>query len=143
LRGIGPAKGSIAELRGRVVVLNVWAPWCPPCLKEMPSLERLSRQLDSARFAVVGVTVDDQFLAEEFLRRHGITFPNHIGERDALERRLGVRAYPETLLIDADGLIAERVVGSREWDAARIVEQLERIAASGAGSEGAKAADGG
>ena len=68
---------NLGDYRGRVLVLNVWATWCAPCREEMPSLQRLSERFPSGRFAVVGLTVDeDTNLAREFLLKYGIRFPS-------------------------------------------------------------------
>lgn len=109
---------SLADLRGQVVVLNLWATWCPPCRREMPALQRLADALPAERFAVVGVSVDvDRFLVEEFLRRLEVTFDVVIDPSgEATDPILAVRAFPETFLIDADGTLRQRVLGDQEWD---------------------------
>lgn len=117
---------GIETLRGRMVVLNVWATWCPPCRREMPDLERLSRTLDPQRFAVIGLSTDrDRWLAEEFLGRNRITFPNFFDTDGSIARGLNLSAYPETFLIAPDGTLVMRVLGLREWDSAEIVAELE------------------
>ena len=110
---------SSERWRGRVLVLNLWATWCGPCRKEMPSLQRLSEQLDRQRFQVVGLTVDDDpLLVEEFLLRYGIDFSVvRATDRMTLEQQLGVTAYPDTLLVSPEGKLLQRVSGERDWDA--------------------------
>lgn len=109
---------SSEDYTGRVLVLNLWATWCPPCRAEMPALQRLADALPAESFAVVGISVDENpFLVEEFLRREGIRFEvvlDRNGERT--QAALAPRGFPETFLIRADGVIAERIVGEREWD---------------------------
>lgn len=117
---------STASFRGRLVVLNVWATWCPPCRKEMPSLDALSRRLDPSRFAVVGLSTDgDALLAEEFLRGNGIRFPNFHDRDAAIAKRYHLDMYPETFLIAPDGVLIGRVTGMREWDSDAMVALLE------------------
>ena len=118
---------SLIEHAGKVVVFNVWATWCQPCREEMPSLERLSALLDRERFIVVAMSVDsDRLLAQEFVRKYGITFPVlwDKGGRFA-EQALGVRAYPETLLISPQGRLMERVSGLQAWDSTVMVEKIK------------------
>lgn len=116
------------ELRGKMVVLNVWATWCPPCRREMPGLERLSKTLDSNRFAVVGMSTDaDEQLASEFLFQNGISFTNFFDRNGRLARELGLKVYPETFLIAPDGTLVVRIPGYREWDSPEIVAELEAI----------------
>ncbi|NCF11006.1 MAG: redoxin family protein [Gammaproteobacteria bacterium] len=124
---------NLGDYRGRVLVLNVWATWCAPCREEMPSLQRLSERFPSGRFAVVGLTVDeDTNLAREFLLKYGIRFPSASDPAGAVaEGLLGVTAYPDTFIVAADGTLVERVSGGREWDGEEMVSLLERLLAAG------------
>jgi cytochrome c biogenesis protein CcmG/thiol:disulfide interchange protein DsbE len=98
--------GSLADYRGKPVLLNVWASWCDPCKNEMPLLEKAHRRLVAAGGTVLGVDVqDDRQAAIGFLRAHGITFPS-LRDRDrSYVQRLGVNGYPETFLIDRAGKV--------------------------------------
>lgn len=109
---------SLADLRGQVVILNLWATWCPPCREEMPALQRLAEALPAEHFAVVGVSVDeDHFLVEEFLRRLEITFDVLVDPGgEVTDPVFAVRAFPETFLIGSDGTLRQRVLGAQEWD---------------------------
>jgi cytochrome c biogenesis protein CcmG/thiol:disulfide interchange protein DsbE len=99
--------GSLADHKGKVVVLNVWASWCPPCKSEMPLLERTHDRIASQGGMVLGIdTQDAPEDALKFLRKKGITFPS-LRDRDrGYVRKLGVSGYPETFLIDRRGRIA-------------------------------------
>lgn len=124
-RSDGNAFSSDA-FKGKLIVLNVWATWCPPCRREMPSLERLSKKLDPQRFAVVGMSTDaDERLAAEFLMQNGITFTNFFDLNGKLAKQWGLNVYPETFVIAPDRTLIHRIVGLREWDSADMVTQLE------------------
>jgi len=99
--------GSLADHAGKVVVLNVWASWCPPCVSEMPLLQRTHERIASRDGLVLGIdTQDAQEEALEFLREKKIDFPS-LRDRDReYGRELGVSGYPETFLIDRRGRIA-------------------------------------
>lgn len=99
--------GSLADHRGKVVVLNVWASWCPPCVSEMPLLQRTHERIAPAGGMVLGIdTQDAQEDALAFLREKEIDFPS-LRDRDReYGRELGVSGYPETFLIDREGRIA-------------------------------------
>jgi cytochrome c biogenesis protein CcmG, thiol:disulfide interchange protein DsbE len=98
---------SLRELRGRVVVVNVFASWCPPCREETPMLEREHRRLEKAGATVVGVTYNDNAPdSRAFARKHGVTFPlvRDVDERFA--HGLGVAGIPETFVLDKRGRVA-------------------------------------
>lgn len=102
-----PGTASIEDYRGKVVVLNFWASWCPPCRDEAPLLERWHRRIQGQGGTVLGVNaLDSTGDARQFVERYGISYPNL---RDASGERLrpfGIVAYPETFVIDRRGRIA-------------------------------------
>jgi cytochrome c biogenesis protein CcmG/thiol:disulfide interchange protein DsbE len=102
-----PGTASLADEKGKVVVLNVWASWCPPCKSEMPLLQRTHEKIASQGGVVLGIdTQEPQEDALGFLREKRITFPS-LRDRDReYGRKYGVSAYPETFLIDRDGRVA-------------------------------------
>jgi thiol-disulfide isomerase/thioredoxin len=122
------AGGSDAQgpFQGKQLVLNIWATWCPPCRREMPSLDRLSRLLDPERFAVLGLSVDaDRLLAEEFLVQQHIGFRNYFDPDGSLSQGLGLKVYPQTFVIAPDRTLLHRIAGQREWDRPDMVSLLQ------------------
>jgi cytochrome c biogenesis protein CcmG, thiol:disulfide interchange protein DsbE len=98
---------SLADEKGKVVVLNVWASWCPPCKSEMPLLQRTHERISPQGGMVLGIdTQEPQEDALDFLHEKKITFPS-LRDRDReYGRKYGVAAYPETFLIDRQGRVA-------------------------------------
>lgn len=100
----------LTEWQGQVVLLNFWAPWCPPCRKEMPALMELQGKYAARGFTVVGITIDTHDNAQVFADNLGINFPILIGEEGGLElaQTLGnkVGALPYTVILDRQGRIA-------------------------------------
>lgn len=126
----------LTDGHGRVVVLNVWASWCEPCRDEMASLDRLHRALDPSRALVRGLNVDeDRRLAQEYLRRAPVGFDQFADTGGPFARTaLAVHALPQTLLIEPDGRVRERVVGARDWSDPALARRLGLpLAADGRG----------
>lgn len=99
---------DLAEFRGRVVVLNLWATWCIPCREEMPELEEMQARYPADEFTVVGVSIDEGevSLVEGFLSEFGITYPNFLGDGPELTAALELYpGVPHTLLVDRQGRI--------------------------------------
>lgn len=105
--------------RGSLVLLNVWATWCAPCVKELPSLDRLQAALGGSRFRVVLVSVDRKGLqvAAPFLERLGIANLRTAADpKSELARALGAVGLPTSVLLDAEGRIVGKMLGDAEWD---------------------------
>ncbi|MFC3231400.1 TlpA disulfide reductase family protein [Marinibaculum pumilum] len=123
----------LADLQGKVVLLNFWATWCAPCVREMPSLDRLQAELGGEDFEVLAVSVDRGGLktAGDFLRKHEIVNLQTASDpRMAMFRALGGKVMPTTLLIGADGKILGRLEGPAEWDSPE-AKALVRAAVTG------------
>ena len=127
LQGIDGKQIPLAAFHGKLVVLNVWATWCPPCRKELPSLQRLSHSLDDKRFAIVGLSLDqDNVAVREYLHDRGVTYVNFLDRNlDIAKNVLGMKAYPDTFFIGPDGTLLGRVVGAIDWDNSRMLQALE------------------
>jgi peroxiredoxin len=121
---------SLASLRGRVVLLNFWATWCKPCEDEMPAMQRLHDGLAGADFELVAVSVDEgDDEVRTFRDRLGLRFPI---VRDPAKRAAGAFQtfrFPESWLIDREGVVVARYVGPREWDDPVYVERIRRLIA--------------
>jgi thiol-disulfide isomerase/thioredoxin len=112
----------------KVTVLNIWATWCGPCRYEMPSLQKLSDQLDTARFQVIGLSIDDdRHPANEFLIERKIRFSNyHDPAQRVTKDLLALRAYPTTYVIVGNRV--HRVVeGWRDWSDPEMVAEIQAL----------------
>ncbi len=127
LEGIDGKTMPLSAFRGKLVVLNVWATWCPPCREELPSLQRLSSRLDGERFVIVGLSLDqDNVGVREYLHDKGVTYANFLDRNmDIAKHVLAMKAYPDTFFIGPDGTLLGRVVGAIQWDNPRMVQRLE------------------
>ena len=114
---------QLSELRGKPLLINVWASWCGPCRAEMGSLERLSRRYAGKQFNMIGISTDDDAnAAYDFLMRAGITFDNYLDQKLTLENMLGADTIPLTLLIDAQGRVLKKIRGSHQWDSPESIQ---------------------
>jgi peroxiredoxin len=122
----------LSGLRGKVVLVNVWTTWCPPCREEMPSMDRLYRALEGEAFELLAVSQDDQGRAavDGFVREVPVSFPVLLDPERRVGSAYGVWGYPETFVIDREGRIVERVIGPREWDTPEQKQQIRALMAS-------------
>ena len=121
---------SLADYRGRGVVMNFWATWCGPCVREMPQLDRLNALIRKDNIDVLTVSEDrnGRALIEKFFQINGLkNLPQLRDPRGQLMRRLAVRGLPTTILINARGFEVGRVVGPVEWDKPQVVAFLRRL----------------
>lgn len=125
-------KVTLEEYKGKIILLNFWATWCPPCIAEMPSLEKLYQANKDNDFVVIGVaTQDSKNDVQEFIDTSKISFPILLDPTGELTRKLEIGGFPETFLFDKEGrfkLINDpkngelvfRVIGERDWAQAKI-----------------------
>lgn len=110
---------SLADYRGKVILLNVWATWCEPCRVEMPSMERVHRKFAGTDFRVVAVSVDleDSSVVSAFARDLGLTFDILHDPTTAIHRIYQTAGrVPESWVIDREGVIVKKEIGARQWD---------------------------
>jgi thiol-disulfide isomerase/thioredoxin len=115
---------SLADLRGKVVLLNVWATWCAPCIKEIPALDHLAAALNGADFAVVAVSVDRKGIdavRKVFTERNVQKLPIYIDRSGEALRAVRAIGLPISLLIDREGREFGRAVGPAQWDDAATI----------------------
>ncbi len=128
---------SLAQLRGNVVLLNVWATWCPPCREEMPGLEALHQELAPQGLRVVGVSIDRGSATPAiaaFLRDNSITFPILHDSEERITRVFRTVGVPETYLIGRDGILLNRWIGKIDPASQSVrgpVERALRLATDG------------
>lgn len=121
--------GSLADFSGRVVVVNVWATWCEPCVREMPSLARLARRYADRPLTVVAVSAGDtRDSVRAFLARNPVDVKILLApERRTLLRAWRIRALPSTFVLDTSGHVRHRFVGERDWEADDVLEMLDTL----------------
>ena len=120
----------LSEQRGKVVLVNFWATWCPPCRREMPSMQRAWKKLQGRNFEMYAVNVgedEDTIFGFTFSTGVELTFPILL-DRDALViKAWPVIALPTSFVIDPQGRIVYRAVGGREWDDPQLLRQIREL----------------
>src|SRR5713226_6637203 len=125
--------GHLTDLKGKVVVLNFWATWCPPCVEETPALNRLQKYIESRNGMVLGVAADEDPAAyEKFLRDQGVVFltyrdPSTKENHSPIAQGYGTSMYPETYIIDRHGKIARKFIGFQQWDSPDMLAYFDSI----------------
>jgi thiol-disulfide isomerase/thioredoxin len=120
---------ELSKLQGKLVVINLWATWCEPCLREMPSLERLQSRLGE-RIAVLAVSEDrgGNKTVEPFIAKLGLkSVKIYIDPKSEVGHAFGARGLPTSFLIDGEGKVLGRVEGAAEWDSPKILGVLEPL----------------
>lgn len=128
----------LSSFAGNVVLLNIWATWCLPCVREMPALQRLHEQLGDRGLSIVAVSVDEPSAlrggvpglveeVREFARGFDLTFTVLYDPSGGIQSRYQVNGLPTTFIIDRDGRIHRKVLGAAEWDEPPFVEQIRSM----------------
>ena len=120
--------GHLSDLRGRVVVLNFWASWCPPCVEETPALNHLQKYIESRNGVVLGVSVDEDPAAyEKFLKDYSVVFPTFREPTRKLALDYGTPVFPDTYIIDRHGKIARKFFSAQQWDSPDMLAYFDAV----------------
>ena len=118
----------LADYRGQVVMINFWATWCPPCRREMPSMQRMWKKIKGKGVQVFAVNVgEDADTIFEFLGTYPVSFPLLMDIDGSVIKQYPVTGLPTTYIVNPEGNVVYRAVGSREWDDPALYEQLLQL----------------
>ena len=130
LQNMDEENKKLSDYRGQVVLLNFWATWCPPCVREMPSMERLQQEVNAKDFKVIAVNqmeeMDDVFAFTGQLEIYP-TFEILFDETSQVSRDYAVRGLPTSYLIDKQGNIRYRAVGGREFNHPEVIKIISKL----------------
>jgi peroxiredoxin len=127
--GLDGKKISLADYKGKVVLLNIWATWCAPCVAEMPSMEKLYQELKNKDFELIAVSVDESGAeaVKPFMEKHKLGFPVLLDTKGDIKNLYQTTGIPESFIIDKDGIIIEKIIGPREWAASGAIRFFRNI----------------
>ena len=118
----------LSDYRGRVVIINFWATWCPPCRAEMPSMQRAWEQLEKAQILMLGINVgEDEDRIFPFTADYPVEFPLLLDLDSKVVSEWPVRGLPTTFVVDPRGRIVYRAIGGREWDDPALLDQVRAL----------------
>jgi len=119
---------KLQDYRGQVILVNFWASWCPPCIKEMPALERFKQALTTQPFEILAVNVGEQkYRVWKFIKLVNFDLPVLLDTRKNTFDAWGASVLPTSFLLDRKGNIRYRVVGDVEWDSEEVITLIESL----------------
>ncbi len=128
LRDMDGRETRLSDYRGRLVFLNFWATWCPPCRDEMPSMEQLHQLMKGRPFKMLAVSVDtDASTAKKYMDKHGFTFTTLADHQQKVAGLYQTTGIPETFLINAEGILLLKVIGPDNWSSPRSISAIEEL----------------
>jgi peroxiredoxin len=119
---------SLSQFRGKVVVLNFWATWCPPCIEETPSLVKMQTHLKDKGVVVLAVSIDaDNAEYHRFLKSYNVNLVTVRDEARKASSLYGTFGWPESYVIDRNGVLRRKFIGAVDWTSPEIVEYLSKL----------------
>ena len=121
---------ALEDYRGKVVLLDFWASWCPPCLKSLPKYNDLRREIGTANFEIVAINVDENTDdARKFLQKHPVSYPIAKDPKGILPGVFGVKAMPTSYLIDQNGVVQYVHAAFKEGDIEKLKAEIQKLIA--------------
>ncbi|HYX67857.1 MAG TPA: redoxin domain-containing protein [Terriglobales bacterium] len=119
---------ALKDLKGQVVVLNFWATWCPPCVEEMPSLVQMQKDLKASGVTVLAVSLDDDARQyHSFLEKHKVDLLTVRDPRQKSNELYGTFKFPETYIIDRQGVLRRKFIGAVDWTKPDVLDYLRKL----------------
>lgn len=120
---------KLSDLKGKVVLLNFWATWCPPCREEIPSMMKLNKFMVGKPFQMVAVSIDEggKSVIDSFFKETGFSLPTYQDASGASSKSYGVTGVPESFIIDKQGVLVKKIIGGAAWDSPEVVAFLEGL----------------
>ncbi len=121
-------KVALNQFRGQIVVLNFWATWCPPCVEELPSLMNMQGRLKGSGVVVLAISVDvDGNAYHRFLKEHDVSLLTVRDPDEKVSRIYGTSGWPETFIIDRQGIVRRKFVGPVDWTSPEVMQFLSKL----------------
>jgi len=120
---------SLSSYRGKVVMVHFWATWCPPCVEELPTLERLYRAYVGKDLEILAVSVDEGGAGAvgQFMQRNRFALPVLLNPDQSVARQYGTFKFPETYLVDREGIVRRKIIGAADWTSPAAQEIIQAM----------------
>ena len=120
---------SLSDFQGKVVFVNIWATWCPPCREEMPSMQKLYERFEGQDFEILAVSIDadGREAVAPFMQQMNLTFPTLLDPNEKIRSLYGITGVPESFIIDKNGILVERVIGPLDWATPKVFSFFENL----------------
>jgi len=119
---------TTSNFGGKLLVLNFWATWCPPCIEELPSLNAFQRQFANSGVVVVAISADkDEKAYRDFLARARVSFITARDPDNKINAEYGTLKFPETYIIDARGKVVRKIISNTDWMSERMLKDVESL----------------
>ena len=128
LQLLAGGSAALSSYKGKVVILNFWATWCPPCRDEMPSMETLYRRFKDQGLEILAVNLgENTATVRQFIQNNRHTFPVLLDSNNRISAIYGVEAIPTSYILDREGRIIARIVGAIYWDTPRVIAAFDAL----------------
>ena len=133
LPGLDGKMVSLADQKGHVVLVNIWATWCPPCVDEMPSMETLYKEFKDENFEILAVSIDalGANAVGPFMKKYNLSFPALLDPEATLKVLYQTTGVPESFIINKEGILVEKIIGPRNWAAPEVVKYFRDLIRKG------------
>jgi peroxiredoxin len=117
LPGLDGEMVSLSDYRGHVVLVNIWATWCPPCVDEMPSLEALYQKFKDENFEILAISIDEvgAEAVAPFMKKNNLSFAALLDPEGTIKNAYQTTGVPESFIVDRQGILVEKIIGPRNW----------------------------
>jgi peroxiredoxin len=120
---------SLSDHKGKVVLVNIWATWCRPCVDEMPSMEKLYQEFKDDNFEILAVSIDalGAEVVGPFMQKYNLTFPALLDSEGTIRQSYQVTGVPESFIIDQQGVLAKKIIGAADWSSPGVLSFFRNL----------------
>lgn len=131
LKDLNGQEVQLSSLKGKVVLVNFWATWCPPCREEIPSMMKLNQAMQGKPFQMLAISIDEggKEDVERYFKKQGVSLPTLLDTDGKVSKRYGTTGVPETFVLNSKGLIVKKVIGPMDWGSPQVVAALDELIA--------------